>query len=217
LFAWARRVCIILKAVGEIMNPGYLSYVVLLTLGILFWSGWKDYFLKGFSNKLIAFFMAGWLMSSFITLRLYFVDRDIKLNLVFIFLLVFSVYLIALMKSTLERLNIVTISLLLGLLDFIFREVLDLTIGNIAILISFAAVCLQKKPLKQINCLLLGFLCSNVLSLFTLQRSHSFVLADQSYQDLWWVVLLLSRVFTVLYEHLLRSFKKLYFGFFEKK
>jgi hypothetical protein len=196
------------------MNPGYLSFVVFLTLGILLWTGWKDYFLKGFSYKLIAFFMVGWLMSSLITIRLNFVDRDIKLNLVFVFLLVLSIYLIVRMQSTLERLNIVIISLLLGLLDFTFREVLELTIGNIAILISFAAAGLQKKPLKQINCLLLGFLCSNVLSLFTHQRTQSFVLADQSYQDLWWVALLLSRVFTVLYEYFLRSFKKLYVGFF---
>jgi hypothetical protein len=84
-------------------------------------------------------------------------------------------------------------------------------------LISLAAVCLQKKPLKQINCLLLGFLCSNVLSMLTHQYTQSFVLADQSYQDLWWVSLLLSRVFTVFYEHFLRSFRKLYIGFFEKK
>jgi hypothetical protein len=199
------------------MNPGYLSFIVLLILSILIWSGWKDYFLKGFSYKSITTFMAGWLLSSLITLRLYFVDRDIQFNLAFIFLLLFSIYLIIRLKSALARLNIVIISLVLGLLDFTYREVLGLTIGNLAILISLAAVCLQKKPLKQINCLLLGFLCSNFLSLLTHQHSQSFVLADQSYQDLWWLTLLLSRVFTVLYEHLLRSFRRLYIGFFEKK
>jgi hypothetical protein len=199
------------------MNPGYLSIVVLLILSILLWSGWKDYFLKGVSFKSIITFMAGWLLSSLITLRLNFVDRDIQINLTFIFLLAFSVYLIICLKSTLARLNIVIISLVLGLLDFTFREVLGLTVGNMAILISLAAVCLQRKPLQQVNCLLLGYLCSNVLSLLSHQHTQSFVLADQSYQDLWWVTLLLSRVFTVLYEHFLSSFRKLYMGLFDKK
>jgi hypothetical protein len=198
------------------MNPGYMTFVVLLATGILLGSGWKDYFFNGLSYKSIVFFIAGWLTCSFFKSHFYLPGIDIQFNLAFVFLLLFSVYLMMRLKSSLERLNIITVSLVLCLLDFTFREASGLAMEYIAIWLALAVTCLQKSPTKQLISLLLGFLCSNVLSLITHQHTQTFLLADQSYQDLWWFTALLSRLFTVMYENFVISFRKWYGGYFER-
>lgn len=199
------------------MNPGYLTLIVLTTFCILLGSGWKDYFFKDYSYKTIGLFIAGWLTCSFIKVELYLVGKNIELNLVFVFLLFFSLLLTIRMSSWLERLNVITVSLVLCLLDFTFREASGLALNYIAILISLATMCIQKSPTKQLTCLLFAFLCSNLLSWFTHQRTQSFLLADQSYQDLWWLTLLLSRIFTVMYQQFVLGFRKLYEGLVDKR
>jgi hypothetical protein len=198
------------------MNPGYMTFVVLLATGILLSSGWKDYFFNGLSYKSIVFFMAGWLTCSFYKFHFYLPNIDIQLNLAFVFLLLFSGYLLIRLKSSLERLNIITVSLVLCLLDFTFREASGLAMEYIAIWLALAVACLQKSPTKQLASLLLGFLCSNVLSIIAHQHTQIFQLADQSYQDLWWFTVLLSRLFTVMFENFVISFRKWYGGFFER-
>jgi hypothetical protein len=112
------------------------------------------------------------------------------------------------LKSALERLNLITISLMLCILDFTFREASELPMEYIAICLAIAVVGLQKRLDKQMACLLLGFLCSNVLSLLAHQNTRSLLLADQSYQDLWWLTLLITRIFAVLYEQVVIGFRK---------
>jgi hypothetical protein len=160
--------------------------------------------------------MAGWLTCSFFKFHFYLPPIDIQFNLAFVFLLLFSGYLMIRLKSSLERLNIITVSLMLCLLDFTLREASGLAMGFIAMWLAVAVACLQRSPTKQLISLLLGFLCSNVLSLITHQHTQLFLLADQSYQDQWWFTVLLSRLFTVMYENFVISFRKWYGGFFER-
>jgi hypothetical protein len=190
------------------MNPGFITLIVLTIFGILVGSGWKNYFFKDYPYRTIGLFIAGWLICSFIKVDFHLLGREIELNLAFLFLFFFSVFLISRIGSWLERLNILTVSLVLCLLDFTFREASGLALEYRASLLALAAVSLQKNPSKQLSCLLLGFLCSNVLSLLANQRTQSYLLADRSYQDLWWLVVLLSRLFTVMYENLIRGLRK---------
>jgi hypothetical protein len=199
------------------MNPGYMTFVVLLTISILLGSGWKDYIFKGWSYKSIVFFIAGWIICSFIKLHIHVQNLDIQFSAAFIFLLLFSLYLMMRLKSALERLNLITVSLMLCLLDFTFREATGLAMEYRAIFLALAVAGLQKSTTKQLACLLLGFLCSNIFSLVIHHRTRSLLLADQSYQDLWWLTVLLSRLFAVLYENSVISFRKWYSGIFMKK
>jgi hypothetical protein len=199
------------------MNPGYMTFVVLLTISILLGSGRKDYIFKGLSYKSIVFFVAGWIICSFIKLHIHVQNLDIQFSAAFIFLLLFSLYLMMRLKSALERLNLITVSLMLCLLDFTFREATGLAMEYRAIFLALAVAGLQKSTTKQLACLLLGFLCSNIFRLSVHHRTRSLLLADQSYQDLWWLTLLLSRLFAVLYENSVISFRKWYSGIFMKK
>jgi hypothetical protein len=199
------------------MNPGYMTLIVLLAVGILLGSGWKDYFFKELTYKWIVFFVAAWIIGSYMKLSIYVFGLDIQFNGAFIFLLLFSMYLLIRLKSALERLNLITISLMLCILDFTFREASELPMEYIAICLAIAVVGLQKRLDKQLACLLLGFLCSNVLSLWVHQNTRSLRLADQSYQDLWWLTLLLTRIFAVLFENVVLGFRKWFNIIFVKK
>jgi hypothetical protein len=199
------------------MNPGYMTFIVLVTIGILLGSGWKDYIFKGLSYKSIVFFVAGWIICSFIKLNIHVLNLDIQSNAASIYLLLFSLYLMMHLKSALERLNLITVSLMICLLDFTFREATGLAMEYIAICLALAAVGLQKSLTKQLACLIIGFLCSNIFSLVIHHRTRTLLLADQSYQDLWWLTVLLSRLIAVLYENGVISFRKWYSGIFVKK
>jgi hypothetical protein len=199
------------------MNSGYLTLVSLVTIGILLASGWKGYLFKGFTSLAILVFMAGWLISSLCTLRLHLLTTDIQLNLAFIFLLMFGEYIFLQLDSSTERLHVVFVAFLICVMDYTLREASGLSVIYIAIWIALLTACLQKNPLNQLTSMLFGFLCGNVLSLVTHQRTQILVLADQPFQDLWWFTLLLSRIFTFLFEHLLLNIRKIYVGFFEEK
>jgi hypothetical protein len=199
------------------MNPGYITIVVLLALGILLGSGWKEYFFKGMTYKWIVLFVAAWVIGSWIKFRLHVQGLDIQLNLAFMFLLLFSVYLLVRLKSALGRLNLITVSLMMCIIDFTLREASELPMEYIAICLAIAVVGLQKRFDKQLASLFLGFLFSNVFSLLAHQNTRSLILADQSYQDLWWLTLLLTRIFAVLYENGVMGFRKWFNIIFEKK
>jgi hypothetical protein len=214
--AWVSWICIILNPVGDEMNSGYLTLVVLITICILLGSGWKVYLLKGITSQAILIFIVGWLFSSIFTVQMNFNFMEIQLNLAFIFLLVSSGYLMTRLGSLAERLQLLLVAFLLCAADYVLREASGLSIINISILLALMAVCLQKNPLNQITSLIIGFLCGNVLSLWTHHRSQAFVLADQPFQDLWWFTLLLSRILAGLYEQCIIHLRKLCTGFFEK-
>jgi hypothetical protein len=199
------------------MNSGYLTLVSLVTIGILLASGWKGYLFKGFTSFAILAFITGWLICSLFTLRLHLLATDIQLNLAFIFLLLFGGYVFLHLDSSTERLYVLFVAFLICVMDYALREASGLSLIYISIWMALLTACLQKNPLNQITSMIIGFLCGNVLSLLTHQRTQSLVFADQPFQDLWWFTLLLTRIFALLLEHLLLNIRKIYVGFFEEK
>jgi succinate dehydrogenase hydrophobic anchor subunit len=93
-------------------------------------------------------------------------------------------------------------------LDVTLREASRFAIGYDALLLAVVTVGFQRGVRKQTTSLLLGLLCGNVVSMVLHQRSQSIVLADQRYQDLWWLTLLLTRAAAVLYHYVRPSLKK---------
>jgi hypothetical protein len=200
-----------------IMNPGYLTIVIILTIGILLLSGWKDLLLKEMTYPMIIVFITGWLVCSFFSLHFKVWNVGIRLNVAFIFIILISGIFIIHLRSALERLHLFIQVLLLCMSDFALREASKLSIVSIAMLLALLTVVIQRNPLKQTIALLVGFLGSNLLSVFVHQRTQLFVLGEQPYQDLWWFTLLLTRIMAFMYEYGVLSFRKMYLGFFAKK
>jgi hypothetical protein len=199
------------------MNPGYLTIVIILTVGILLASGWKELLLKEMTYSMIVVFITGWLISSFFTMHFKVLSIEIQLNAAYIFIILISGVFIIHLQSTLERLHLFIVILLLCMLDFTLREASNFSIVTIAMWLALFIVVIQRNPLKQTIALLVGFLGGNLLSVLIHQRTQSFVLAEQPYQDLWWLTLLLTRIFALIYEYCALSFRKLYLGLFAKK
>jgi hypothetical protein len=199
------------------MNPGYLTIVIILTVGILLASGWKDLLLKEMTYPMIVVFITGWLICSFFSLHFKLLTIEVQLNAAYIFIILISGVFIIHLHSTLERLNLFILILLLCMLDFALREASNFSIVTNAMWLALVTVVIQKNPLKQTIALLVGFLGSNLLSELIHQRTQLFVLAEQPYQDLWWLTLLLTRVLALIYEYCALSFRKMYLGLFAKK
>jgi hypothetical protein len=200
-----------------IMNPGYLTIVIILTVGILLASGWKDLLLKEMTYPMIVVFITGWLICSFFSMHFKVLNIGIQLNAAYIFIIIISGVFIFQLHSTLERLHLFIQILLLCILDFALREASKYSIVSIAMLLALVTVVIQRNPLKQTIALLVGFLGSNLLSVIIHQRTQLFVLAQQPYQDLWWLTLLLTRIIALMFEYCALSFKKMYLGLFAKK
>jgi hypothetical protein len=199
------------------MNPGYLTIVIILTVGILLASGWKELLLKEMTYPMIVIFITGWLLCSYFSLHFKVLTIGIQLNAAYLFIILISVCFFIQMRSTLERLHLLIHILLLCMLDFALREASKFSIVSIAMLLALVAVVIQRNPLKQTIALLVGFLGSNLLSVIIHQRTQLFVLAEQPYQDLWWFTLLLTRIFALMYEYCALSFRKMYLSLFAKR
>jgi hypothetical protein len=190
------------------MNPGYMTVFVLTIICILLASGWKALLLAGISREAIIVFIIGWLLFSFFSLHFFIKGVGIQINLAFVFLLGYSLFLFSRLREPLDRLHTASVAALLGLLDVTLREASKFAIGYDALLMAIATVSFQRGSYKQITSLLLGLLFGNVVSMIIHQRSQSIVMADQRYQDLWWLTLLLMRAAAVIYHYVRPSLKK---------
>jgi hypothetical protein len=190
------------------MNPGYMTIFVLMVICILLASGWKDLLLAGISREAIIVFIVGWLLCSFFSLHFIIYGAGIQINLAFIFLLGYSLFLFSHLKEPLDRLHTVALAVLLGLLDVTFREASPFAMGYDALIMAIVTVSFQREAQKQIASLLLGLLCGNVVSMIIHQRAQTIVMADQRYQDFWWLTLLLARAGAVIFDYLRPSLKK---------
>jgi hypothetical protein len=200
-----------------IMNPGYLTIVIILTVCILLASGWKDLLLKEMSYRMIVVFIMGWFISSFFSIHFVVLNIGVQLNAAYVFIILISALFIYQLRSALERLHLFIQILLLCMLDFALRETSKFSIVSIAVLLALSTIVIQRNPLKQTIALLVGFLGSNLLSVLIHQRTQVFILAEQPYQDLWWLTLLLTRIIALIYEYCALSFRKMYLVIFAKK
>jgi hypothetical protein len=190
------------------MNPGYMTIFVLMVICILLASGWKDLLLAGISRVAIIVFIMGWLLCSFFSVHFIIYGLGIKINFTFIFLSGYSIFLFSRLKEPLDRIHTFAIAILLGLLDVTLREASIFAIGYDALIMATVTVSFQRRAQKQIASLLLGLLCGNVVSLLIHQRSQTIIMADQRYQDFWWLTLLLTRAVAVIFDYMLPSLKK---------
>jgi hypothetical protein len=192
------------------MNPGYMTIFVLMVICILLASGWKDLLLAGISREAIIVFIMGWLLSSFFSVHFIIYGVSIQINLTFIFLLGYSLFLFGRLKEPLDKLHTAVLAILLGLLDVTLREASKFAMGYDALIMAIVIVSFQRSAQKQSASLLLGLLCGNVVSLIIHQRSQAIVMADQRYQDFWWLSLLLTRAVAVIFDYMRPSLKKVW-------
>lgn len=194
------------KRLGDGMNPGYLSYLLISIVLILLASGWKDILLRGISHKTILLFFILWLPASFLRFRFYGQSMQGVLPLLAV---TAAAGTLALGKLRLQ-LHVWTSGILLGMFDLILLEMSDwlpvftflLPAADSALVLAFIAMLLGRAPLWQLTALTGALLIGETFHRFLHATSGTkAVWGGPGFQDRWWLVVCLTRGLTVTFEY----------------
>jgi hypothetical protein len=186
------------------MNPGYLSAVLIAITVILLASGWRGILLNGVSVGSLRLFFICWVPLSMVRL-------DWHGNMIYASVLLLVFIGIAgwlSLDSSVERIHLLSVAVLVATCDFVFREVLevrpfvsaDLSPLMSASALSLIMLCLQRTPLQQIACLSLGLAAGDLMSHAAHAATEAAVYGGPRFQDHWWFAVVLSRLLTVTAE-----------------
>jgi hypothetical protein len=209
--------------VVELMNPGYVSYVLLCIIAVLCASGWKDELLKEASNRAIFVFLCGWAVLSSVSVA--WVD-DLVVNLSAIMILICVIWSFWMIAGAVNRLHVASVGLLLASvaygLQIIQRldPILFLADPSFeqAILVGLIAAAALSTSAEQLGAIALGLLISDIMYGIVTQDLFAFELAGKGFQDRFWMCLAAVRLLSLLFRSFipfLRGISGL-FGFLKK-
>jgi hypothetical protein len=192
---------------GDGMNPGYLSFVLITMVLILLASGWKDILFQGTSWRGISLFFAGWVLVS--TVQVSFGAVEVRLTIPYLLLL--SIAATGSMDTLLQKGHVWCAGILLGLFDLLMKELdgwslftKSMSPGmNSGIALAVLAVLLGRSPVWQFIAVSAGLVTSELLYAW-LHRYNPSVVGGAAFSDHWWYVFCLARALTVLAERAVR-------------
>jgi hypothetical protein len=196
------------------MNPGFLSFVLLVIAFILLSSGWKDLLLRSISHKGILLFFVAWIGLSRITVSW----QHIKLNMTFALVLAVTAVVLAKTEGMAAKLHLLSVGLLLGSFHFLLQEVLErdpiLIVArsdiDIAVSLGLITVALQRSVGLQLACLSLGLAMGDFYYALLHKQSAAAAgyMGSPSFRDKWWMAIFVSRGATLLVQGLLYGGKQ---------
>ncbi|MEW9699012.1 hypothetical protein [Paenibacillus sp. SI8] len=185
-----------------IMNAGYLSLILLCITLILFASGWKELYVRSISHKGMLLFFAAWLVFSHIAVTIH----QVHVQLVYVWMLCVSLGILYVTKGFIHKFHLLSIGLLLGSLDFLLQQLLEmdpiLIVGNskwdTALLLALVATMLQRNELEQFAGLSIGYLLGDMYqaSIHPINGIH--YLGGYHFQDQWWLSIFAARTLTIV-------------------
>lgn len=179
------------------MNPGYLSIILMVVTLILFASGWKDFIIRGITNKVILLFFIFWLIG--MRLPIVFPFGQIHLNVVVLCVVILWVFWRS--HGNLYRLHLLSIGVLLGSVTFFLLETIHLTpflvIVNqdttIALIVAVLVSFMTRNAAVQLAVVSMGLLLGDAYFRY-LHREHLGIqLGTLAFQDVWWLSVFLTR------------------------
>lgn len=184
------------------MNPGYLSLILLCIMLILLLSGWKDVYVESISTKRILLFFVGWLVLVSFHLELY--GRQI--NMVYLWVAVFSIAILYQTKGLVYKLHLVSVGLLLGAVHFLLQEVLTMDPVMVifkpsldtAMFLAMLMILIERRVKEQVACLSIGLLMGDLLFAFVHDSAAPLQIGGPSFQDEWWLSVFAARSMTIL-------------------
>lgn len=185
------------------MNPGYVSLIMICIAFILFMSGWKDTFLRGFSDGRVVLFFIAWCLLSRFQLQW---GSHVSVNLVVLLLGVTVIRLLALQPSPLHKLHLISSGLFLGSLYYLFGHLSQADPAflpfhspqSLAVLLGLLAVVMARKTEEQLASITVGLLIGHLLDLTVHRRQISVHFAGFSFQDQWWTAVSAARITSVV-------------------
>ncbi|SFK92204.1 hypothetical protein SAMN03159341_102165 [Paenibacillus sp. 1_12] len=184
------------------MNPGYLSWLLMIITMILFASGWKDLLLKSVPSKVILLFFVTWIIGTYLVIPL-------PLGTLAVWVPVLLLWVICILwrlpGALLSKLHIVSVGALMGSLSFFMQETVQLMpasiYGNMELVMALAigvlAVTTIKLPSAQIAAVSIGLLLGEGYFLYISRRHFSMELGSLTLQDRWWLTLVVTRSLSI--------------------
>jgi len=194
------------------MNPGYLSLLLICMILILLSSGWKEVFLSRASHKEILLFFVLW-----ITARQFNISFDqIKLNGSLIVMSMMCLYNLVKISAWKKRMQTILIGLLLAILNFVLLEfyaidpifVISRMGLDIAVWLSLVCICMTRNRTVQLVSLTIGFILGDIMHAYYHLNSASFVLGNSLFQDKWWLAIVIVGVGTVILQQMAISYRR---------
>jgi hypothetical protein len=174
------------------MNAGFPSFIFLFITIILLWSGWRQIFLEGISQRMIALFLVGWFV---LVMFAWEIDKLTVINFGVLVYLITAFCIFWTSESSI-RLHLISLAFLMGTVIFLLQELfrldpilivinsyLDITVITLVItLISFREVK------HQVFLISSGILFGEGLFLYFNQKRLPFYYGDWEMYDLWWMI-----------------------------
>ncbi|MBP1961988.1 YphA family membrane protein [Paenibacillus aceris] len=203
------------------MNSGYLSLILLCITLILFASGWKELYVRSISHKGMLLFFALWLVGSSFSITI----KQVHIQLVYILVFLISVGILYVTQGFIHKLHLLSIGLLLGSLHFLLQQLLEmdpiLIVRNsdwdIAILLAFIAVVLQRSALEQIAAISIGYLLGDMYQAGIHPVGGYHHIGHSTFQDQWWLSVFTARTMTIILQAVYNGCRSVIRSWMERK
>ncbi|TDF99328.1 YphA family membrane protein [Paenibacillus piri] len=184
------------------MNPGYLSFVLLVVSLILYASGWTDFLMRGITSKVILLFFILWIVSMETSVSL----MQIRVSLWAVMLLAIAAVVLWRSHGILHKLHLVSAAVLIGSVSFFLQETIHLmpalVLGSAelsaALLIGLLVSALVKLPAAQLAVISIGLLLGETYYRYVHKGHLEFHLGSALLQDRWWLTVYAARMLSVM-------------------
>ncbi|WP_274468063.1 MULTISPECIES: YphA family membrane protein [unclassified Paenibacillus] len=203
------------------MNSGYLSLILLCITLILFASGWKELYIGSISHKGMLLFFVLWVAGSYFSVTF----KHVHVHVVYVLVFLIAIGILVVTQGFIHKLHLLSIGLLLGSLHFLLQQLLAmdpiLIVRNsdwdVALLLAFIVVFLQRSALEQIATLSIGYLLGDMYQAGIHPVGGYHELGHTVFQDQWWLSVFTARSVTIILQAIYNGCKSFIRSWFERK
>lgn len=186
------------------MNPGFMSWILIVVSLILLASGWKNSVLRSISDRSIVLFFAAWCLLS----RFHFNWGGAEIYPIAFLLLMNIVLSLWRRQTIISAIHFVSFGLFLASIYYLLKHLGDLdpfflpfqtSLGTSAAVALMAAM-LVRRANDQIGCISFALLLGWVLYGTVHREQAGFRIGDFTDQDEWWLAVVMARGVSVAAE-----------------
>ncbi|NHN28743.1 hypothetical protein [Paenibacillus agricola] len=179
------------------MNPGYLSWLLMVISLILFASGWKDILMRGMTSRVILLFFVSFLIG----IPLFVTVPGGRVSLWLLILLGYAGLVLWKLDRLVNKLHVISVGILVGSLSFFMQETVylfsSLVLGSLeltmALVVGLLVVMTLKLPSVQIAMLTVGLSLGEFFYLYIHQKHTGMELGSLKLLDRWWLNVFITR------------------------
>jgi hypothetical protein len=184
------------------MNPGYLSWLLMVISVILFASGWKEVLIRGITSKVILLFFVSWFIGMSFTFAI--PGGSIAFSVVILLFIIGGA--LWQVNGIMLKLHAISIGILLGSVSFFMLETVQMTPVllyrspelSMALFIGLLAAVSIKLPSVQLASVSIGLLLGEAYFRYMHRRHVGLELGSLLFQDRWWLTVYMTRILSIM-------------------